>query len=145
MNQSEEKIVETLTNVIVKIIDAKEEKNKTEENKKIALVDMMKLLNMTYSEIIKNKESDAKVIFNSYQQLYFRAVNQAHKQTRKNLRLIDIKNSIWRDYIISLFQKSEEGLLQKLTGWSVNKNLVRDKITPDMKIMFLSLNNIEKK
>lgn len=63
MNEIKEKekvIIDKLANILEKIIDAKSKENFTEDNQKIAMVDTLKLLNLTYNKICTLSNADAK-------------------------------------------------------------------------------------
>lgn len=141
LKEKEKSIINQLTNILVKIIDAKEEANLVEDNKRIAIVDTMKLLNMTYSKICDLKNADAKKIFNKYQDFWFKAITNAKKQIK--FPLLDINTGLWRVYLFTLFKsKNQEELLEELTGWNY-KSFQREVITHDMKLILLSIANIE--
>lgn len=132
-------IVEKLEKVLISILDAQEEKNLTVENKKIALEDLMKLLNRVYSQIIE--KGVVKNIFNTYQTYFFEAINNANKKVK--YPLVKINNNLWRVYLYTLFKSNnKEEILTQLTGWSYNK-FTRESFTEDMKIIMLSIANIK--
>lgn len=146
MTNKEKNIIKNLQLLILEIIDAKEKKNFNEKNCKIALVDILKLLNRVYSNICELKNCDFKKVFNNYQQYFFVAINNANKKVK--VPLIKINSNLWRIYLFTLFKnKNKEKLLSDLTGWD-SSSLLKESftgITEDMKIMLLSLVNINKK
>lgn len=144
MNEIKEKekvIIDKLANILEKIIDAKSKENFTEDNQKIAMVDTLKLLNLTYNKICTLSNADAKKIFNKYQEFYFKAITKVNKKVKN--KLLELNTNLWRVYLFTLFKsKEQEELLENLTGWSYAK-FPREEITPDMKIMLLSVIHIE--
>lgn len=133
-NNSTTKAVNEVANILSKIIDAKEEKNLTEENKKIALEDTLKLLNRTMKVLQEKQNLNLLTV---YQTIYFRAINKILKKIK--YPLIKINNSLWRVYVISLFKaKNLNQILKNYTTWDVN-NLEKEKITYDMKLILLSM------
>lgn len=133
-NNSTTKAVNEVANILSKIIDAKEEKNLTEKNKKIALEDTLKLLNRTM-KILQEKQNLN--LLTVYQTIYFRAINKILKKIK--YPLIKINNSLWRVYVISLFKaKNLNQILKNYTTWDVN-DLEKEKITYDMKLILLSM------
>ena len=138
----EKSIIFNIENILIKIIDAKNSTNLTEANKKIAIVDIMKLLNLVYSEIISLKEQNAKLIFNKYQDFWFKAITNANKRIK--YPLLKINNNLWRVYLLTIFKKEDkENILKDLTGWNINK-LSEEKLSEDMKMIMLSFINIKK-
>lgn len=133
-NNSTTKAVNEVANILSKIIDAKEEKNLTEKNKKIALEDTLKLLNRTMKVLQEKQNLNLLTV---YQTIYFRAINKILKKIK--YPLIEINNSLWRVYVISLFKaKNLNQILKNYTTWDVN-NLEKEKITYDMKLILLSM------
>ena len=72
-----------------------------------------------------------------YQTIYFRAINKILKKIK--YPLIEINNSLWRVYVISLFKaRNLNQILKNCTTWDVN-DLEKEKITYDMKLILLSM------
>lgn len=135
-----EEIINSLSKILIQIIDAKEEKNICEDNAKIAITDLMKLLNMSVIAISKQKQSETN-IFNSYQDIWFKSINKAKKEIK--YQLIQINDNLFRVYIMALFKKdNKKDLLLQATGWNYD-NLSKEKITEDMKIILLSVINLK--
>lgn len=136
-----EEIINSLSKILIQIIDAKEEKNIYKDNAKIAITDLMKLLNMSVVAISKQKQSETN-IFNSYQDIWFKSINKAKKEIK--YPLIQINDNLFRVYVMALFKKdNKKDLLLQATGWNYD-NLSKEKITEDMKIILLSAINLEK-
>lgn len=136
-------IKEHIYNILLKIIDAKEVNNLTVENKKIAVKDLIKFLNIFYNNILKSNASfEVKGIFNKYQEVWFKAINKVNREIK--YPLINVTNGLWRCYIITLFKiQNREDLLKELTGWNF-KMLEKENITYDTKLILLSINEIFK-
>lgn len=142
MEDKKEEIREHLHKVLVKIIDAKEEKNVNEENKEIAIKDLIKFLNLYYNNVIKDKNATLNGLFNKHQEIWFYALNKIEKEIK--YPLINVTSGLWRCYIITLFgSKGEVDLLKELTGWTPQM-LERERMTYDMKLILLSVNEILK-
>lgn len=142
MTEETKNIQNHLESVLTQIIDAKEEANLTKENKEIALKDLIRFLNLYYNQLIQNKDKELKNLFTDHQTIWFYAINNINKKVK--YPLLNIKNGLWRDYIITIFKaKGQEDLLTQLTGWTV-KNLQTEKFTYDMKVLLLSINEILK-
>lgn len=121
---------------MVKLLDAKTQENLTTENKETALKDLIKLLNL-YWENAK-KDASIKGGLNKHQEVWFAAITAANKKAK--YPLISITSGLFRCYIITLFGSIGEGnLLKQLTGWST-KMLAKEKMSYDMKVLFLSIN-----
>lgn len=139
-NEQEIAVIEKMTSILTKILDAKEKENITDENAKIALTDIFKLLNMSVDAIQKQKESKTN-IFNKYQEIWFKVINKAKKQVK--FPLVEINDNLFRVYVMALFKKSGNGdLLKQATGWD-SANLIKEKVTPDMKVLLLSVINFD--
>ena len=143
MEDNNKKEIQThLESILTKIVDAKEESNVTKENKEIAVKDIIKFLNMYYNNLIQNKDTNLKGLFNEHQTIWFYAINKINKLV--TFPLVKITNGLFRDYIITIFKsKGQEELLFELTGWS-SKMLSKEKLTYDTKIILLSVNEILK-
>lgn len=136
-NNSTIKAIDELSKILYKIIEAGEEKNVTEENRKIALEDTFKLLNKTL-EIIQNSQDLTRI--NIYQNIYFKAIRKINKKFK--YPLIKINDNLFRVYVISLFKnKNLDNILTNITGWKV-EDLEKEKITYDMKLILLSMIHI---
>lgn len=132
-------IREHLYNLLEMIIDAKEEKNLTQENKQIAIRDLIILLNNYYSNVINQKEQAVKNLFNKHQEIWFSVISEINKKVKH--KLLDITPGLWRCYIISLFKiKNEDVLLKELTGWSTSMLAKEKGLSHDMKTIILSVN-----
>lgn len=136
-------IADTLSEILVKIIDAKEPKNLTSKNKEIAMVDIIKLLNLVFSKISTFKEADANKIYNDYQQFFFTAINKAKEQIK--YPIIKINNNLWRIYLFTIFKNEDKGeLLEKITGWNLEQ-FQKEKLSEDMKMICLSIIHLKDK
>ena len=140
-NNSDIKAIEELTNILFKIVEAGEEKNLTEENKKIAIEDTFKLLNRSMQVIVDTQEMKR---LNAYQNIYFKAINNVNKKVK--FPLIKLNNNLWRVYIMSLFKakKLDLNILKNITTWDAN-NLEKEKISYDMKLILLSMLHLDDK
>lgn len=138
MKKNNKDVQQNLEGLLVKLLDAKTQENLTTKNKEIALKDLIKLLNF-YWEGVKN---DAKIKggLNKHQEIWFKAIIASNKRVK--YPLINITSGLFRCYIITLFGSIGEGeILEELTGWSTEM-LVKEKMSYDMKILFLSINQI---
>lgn len=136
-------IADTLSEILVKIIDVKEPKNLTSKNKEIAMVDIIKLLNLVFSKISTFKEADANKVYNDYQQFFFTAINKAKEQIK--YPIIKINNNLWRIYLFTIFKNEDKGeLLEKITGWDL-KQFQKEKLSEDMKMICLSIIHLKDK
>ena len=140
MEENKKDVTKNLERLLIKLLDAKTQENLTKENKDVALKDLIKLLNL-YWENIK-KDTNKKGSFNTHQDIWFSAIVAANKKVK--FPLLSITSGLFRCYIITLFGSiGEEGILKQLTGWSTTM-LEKEKFTYDMKILFLSINEIIK-
>ena len=138
MEDNKKDVEKNLEGLLVKLLDAKTQENLTTENKETALKDLIKLLNL-YWENVK-KDASIKGGLNKHQEVWFTAITAANKKAK--YPLISITSGLFRCYIITLFGSiGEENLLKQLTGWST-KMLQKEKFTYDMKVLFLSINQI---
>lgn len=138
MKENKKDFQQNLEGLLVKLFDAKNQDNLTMENKEIALKDLIKLLNL-YWENIK-KDVNIKGILNKHQEIWFHAISAANKKVK--YPLISVTSSLFRCYIITLFGSvGEENILKELTGWN-SEMLVKEKMSYDMKVLFLSINQI---
>lgn len=138
MKDNKKDVEKNLEGLLVKLLDAKTQENLTTENKETALKDLIKLLNL-YWENIK-KDASIKGGLNKHQEVWFAAITAANKKAK--YPLISITSGLFRCYIITLFGSIGEGnLLKQLTGWSTEM-LQKEKFTYDMKVLFLSINQI---
>lgn len=138
MKKNNKDVQQNLKGLLVKLLDAKTQENLTTKNKEIALKDLIKLLNF-YWENVKN---DAKIKggLNKHQEIWFKAIIASNKRVK--YPLINITSGLFRCYIITLFGSiGEEGILEELTGWSTEM-LAKEKMSYDMKVLFLSINQI---
>lgn len=141
MEENKKDVVKNLEELLVKLLDAKTQENLTTKNKEIALKDLIKLLNL-YWENAK-KDASIKGGLNRHQEVWFTAITAANKKAK--YPLISITSGLFRCYIITLFGSiGEENLLKQLTGWSTEM-LQKEKFTYDMKVLFLSINQIIQK
>lgn len=141
--KNKKNITDTLSEILVKIIDVKESKNLTSKNKEIAMVDIIKLLNLVFSKISTFKEADANKVYNDYQQFFFTAINKAKEQIK--YPIIKINNNLWRVYLFTIFKSEDKGeLLEKITGWSL-KQFQKEKLSEDMKMICLSIIHLKDK
>lgn len=141
MEENKKDVVKNLEELLVKLLDAKTQENLTTKNKEIALKDLIKLLNL-YWENAK-KDASIKGGLNKHQEVWFTAITAANKKAK--YPLISITSGLFRCYIITLFGSiGEENLLKQLTGWSTEM-LQKEKFTYDMKVLFLSINQIIQK
>lgn len=141
--KNKKSIADTLSEILVKIIDVKEPKNLTSKNKEIAMVDIIKLLNLVFSKISTFKEADANKVYNDYQQFFFTAINKAKEQIK--YPIIKINNNLWRVYLFTIFKSEDKGeLLEKITGWSL-KQFQKEKLSEDMKMICLSIIHLKDK
>ena len=138
MEDNKKDVEKNLEGLLVKLLDAKTQENLTTENKETALKDLIKLLNL-YWENAK-KDASIKGGLNKHQEVWFAAITAANKKAK--YPLISITSGLFRCYIITLFGSiGEENLLKQLTGWSTEM-LQKEKFTYDMKVLFLSINQI---
>lgn len=138
MEENKKDVQQNLEGLLVKLLDAKNQDNLTTENKEIALKDLIKLLNL-YWENAK-KDAGVKGALNKHQEIWFSAITSANKKVK--YPLISITSGLFRCYIIALFGSiGEESMLKQLTGWSTEM-LQKEKFTYDMKVLFLSINQI---
>lgn len=141
--ENKKTIADTLSEILVKIIDVKEPKNLTSKNKEIAMVDIIKLLNLVFSKISTFKEADANKVYNDYQQFFFTAINKAKEQIK--YPIIKINNNLWRVYLFTIFKNEDKGeLLEKITGWSLEQ-FQKEKLSEDMKMICLSIIHLKDK
>lgn len=141
--ENKKTIADTLSEIFVKIIDVKEPKNLTSKNKEIAMVDIIKLLNLVFSKISTFKEADANKVYNDYQQFFFTAINKAKEQIK--YPIIKINNNLWRVYLFTIFKNEDKGeLLEKITGWS-SEQFQKEKLSEDMKMICLSVIHLKDK
>lgn len=141
--ENKKTIADTLSEILVKIIDVKESKNLTSKNKEIAMVDIIKLLNLVFSKISTFKEADANKVYNDYQQFFFTAINKAKEQIK--YPIIKINNNLWRVYLFTIFKNEDKGeLLEKITGWSLEQ-FQKEKLSEDMKMICLSIIHLKDK
>lgn len=141
--KNKKSIADTLSEILVKIIDVKEPKNLTSKNKEIAMVDIIKLLNLVFSKISTFKEADANKVYNDYQQFFFTAINKAKEQIK--YPIIKINNNLWRVYLFTIFKNEDKGeLLEKITGWSLEQ-FQKEKLSEDMKMICLSIIHLKDK
>ena len=141
--ENKKTIADTLSEILVKIIDVKEPKNLTSKNKEIAMVDIIKLLNLVFSKISTFKEADANKVYNDYQQFFFTAINIAKEQIK--YPIIKINNNLWRVYLFTIFKNEDKGeLLEKITGWSLEQ-FQKEKLSEDMKMICLSIIHLKDK
>lgn len=141
--ENKKSIADTLSEILVKIIDVKEPKNLTSKNKEIAMVDIIKLLNLVFSKISTFKEADANKVYNDYQQFFFTAINKAKEQIK--YPIIKINNNLWRVYLFTIFKNEDKGeLLEKITGWSLEQ-FQKEKLSEDMKMICLSIIHLKDK
>lgn len=141
--KNKKSIADTLSEIFVKIIDVKEPKNLTSKNKEIAMVDIIKLLNLVFSKISTFKEADANKVYNDYQQFFFTAINKAKEQIK--YPIIKINNNLWRVYLFTIFKNEDKGeLLEKITGWSLEQ-FQKEKLSEDMKMICLSIIHLKDK
>ena len=136
MEDNKKDVEKNLEGLLIKLLDAKTQENLTTENKETALKDLIKLLNL-YWENAK-KDASIKGGLNRHQEVWFTAITAANKKAK--YPLISITSGLFRCYIITLFGSIGEGnLLKQLTGWST-KMLAKEKMSYDMKVLFLSIN-----
>ena len=136
--ENKKEVIKNLEDLLVKLLDAKNQENLTSNNKEIALKDLIKLLNL-YWENVK-KDINVKGILNKHQEIWYSAIISANKKAK--YPLISITSGLFRCYIITLFGSiGQEGMLKQLTGWSTEM-LQKEKFTYDMKILFLSINEM---
>ena len=138
MENNKKDVEKNLEGLLVKLLDAKTQENLTTENKETALKDLIKLLNLYW----ENAKQDASIKggLNKHQEVWFTAITAANKKAK--YPLISITSGLFRCYIITLFGSiGEENLLKQLTGWSTEM-LQKEKFTYDMKVLFLSINQI---
>lgn len=141
--ENKKTIADTLSEILIKIIDVKEPKNLTSKNKEIAMVDIIKLLNLVFSKISTFKEADANKVYNDYQQFFFTAINKAKEQIK--YPIIKINNNLWRVYLFTIFKNEDKGeLLEKITGWSLEQ-FQKEKLSEDMKMICLSIIHLKDK
>lgn len=140
MEENKKDVIKNLEGLLIKLLNAKSQENLTMENKEIAIKDLIKLLNW-YWESIK-KDINIKGVLNKHQEVWYTAITNANKKVK--YPLISITSGLFRCYIITLFKSVNEGeILKQLTGWKVEM-LQKEKFTFDMKILFLSLNQMIK-
>lgn len=138
MEEIKKDVVNNLENLLIKLFDAKTQENLTTENREIALRDLLKLLNL-YWENIK-KDINVKGVLNKHQQIWYNSIIVANKKVK--YPLISITSGLFRCYIITLFGSiGEEDILKQLTGWTTEM-LTKEKLSYDMKVLFLSINQI---
>ena len=138
MEDNKKDVEKNLEGLLVKLLDAKTQENLTTKNKETALKDLIKLLNL-YWENAK-KDANIKGGLNKHQEVWFAAITAANKKAK--YPLISITSGLFRCYIITLFGSIGEGnLLKQLTGWNTEM-LQKEKFTYDMKVLFLSINQI---
>lgn len=141
--ENKKTIIDNLSKILVKIIDVKEPKNLTSKNKEIAMIDIIKLLNLVFSKISTFKEADANKVYNDYQQFFFTAINRAKEQIK--YPIIKINNNLWRIYLFTIFKNEDKGeLLEKITGWSLEQ-FQKEKLSEDMKMICLSIIHLKDK
>lgn len=141
--ENKKKISDTLADILIKIIDVKEPKNLTPKNKEIAMVDIIKLLNLVFQKISTFKEADANKVYNDYQQFFFTAINEAKEKIK--YPIIKINNNLWRVYLFTIFKNEDKGkLLEKITGWDL-KQFQKEKMSEDMKMICLSIIHLKDK
>lgn len=124
-------IKKKLINTLIVLLDAKEEKNITEDNKEIALYDLFKILNLYISSNDKMNLSLTKS-----QELWFYSILEAQKKIK--YPILKISTGLFRCYIITLFKlqgKLDE--LEKETGWNVS--MLKREQNYDMKKFLLSV------
>ena len=137
MEENKKDVVKNLEELLVKLLDTKDKENLTTKNKEIALQDLIKLLNLYWEN---TKKDVVKGSFNKHQEIWYSAITAANKKVK--YPLISITSGLFRCYIITLFGSiGEENMLKQLTGWSTTM-LEKEKFTYDMKILFLSINQI---
>lgn len=139
MEDNKKDIVKNLEGLLIKLLDAKTQENLTTENKEIALKDLIKLLNLYWENIKKDIKN--KGVINQHQELWYSAIINANKKVK--YPLLSITSGLFRCYIITLFGSiGEEGILKQLTnGWNFEM-LQKEKFTYDMKVLFLSINQM---
>ena len=138
MEENKKDMVKNLENLLIKLLDAKTQENLTTENKEIALKDLIKLLNL-YWENAK-KDAGVKGGLNKHQEVWYSAITAANKKVK--YPLLSITSGLFRCYIITLFGSiGQEDMLKQLTGWNTEM-LAKEKFTYDMKVLFLSINQI---
>lgn len=136
----ESPVVKSLCATLTKIIKVEDASKVDDEYKKGAMTDILKLLYMLYNQITQNKYA-ALSNFTQYQQNWFSAVNLMNKQLPRSQRCIELSNSLWRDFIITLFDAN--GQLDVLTSkicatWN-KQTLMRDRPNHIEKMLLLSV------
>lgn len=134
-------VVESLTKTLVKIIDGRD-KEVNKEYHDAALLDLLKLLFMFYNRFAGTQYASTQTLIN-YNQHFFNAINNVHRQIQKKDRVLDIKNSIFRDFLVVLFTAlDKEEDLKKVNPTWTKKMLLQDRATMDMKLLFMSVKEI---
>ena len=141
MEKSEEKLINYLSSILKRILDAKEQKNITRSNKEAAIKDILLLLNQVYSKICTLKDEDATKVLNAYQNIFFKAITKVNKEVKYSF--VKINGGLFRVYLCTIFKYKNQGdLLRQLTGWDCD-NLKNEVLTEDMEIMILSIINLD--